>query len=512
MATRKNQVSRTKSLQSPTGGLNAKDPLASMKDTEAVVLENWFPTPSSVDIRNGYENHVTGISGSVDTVAAYTSGTQSKLFCVAGGNIYDVTSAGTVGSALVTGLGNSRFQHVNMGTVGGNFLLMVNGQNKMRIYNGTTWSFDGGSLGITVTGFDTSNAIHINNFKNRLFFVEKDSMNVWYLPVSSVGGAAQLLDFNSLFRLGGYIVAMGNWTIDNASGIDDYAVFITSEGEAALYKGTNPADPANWSLVGTFRMGSPIGRRCLIKASSDVLVVTTDGAFPLSKALLTDRSQSSLAATDKIKGLFNVDANSYKNNFGWQPIIYPEGQKLLINVPAVEGAESYQYVMNTEHGAWCKFTGWQANCFEVFDGGLYYGGSGVVCRADFGQSDNGANIVSVAQQAFNYFANPNAIKQFKMVRPVFISTGNVNPSVLMNTDFNQKRTTSPPSFTDNSGTAWDVGDWDVSSWASGDQIIQRWQTVTGVGYSGGIRVVQDSKNITCRWVSTDIVYEQGGVI
>lgn len=31
-------------------------------------------------------------------------------------------------------------------------------------------------------------------------------------------------------------MAMANWTIDNASGVDDYAAFITSEGEVALYR------------------------------------------------------------------------------------------------------------------------------------------------------------------------------------------------------------------------------------------------------------------------------------
>lgn len=512
MARRTSAPSKTKSVQAPTGGLNAKDPLASMKETEAVTLDNFFPTPSSVDIRNGYENHVTGITGNVDTLATYSAGNGSQLFAVANGSIFDVSSAGTVGSALVTGLSNSRFQHVNMGTAGGNFLVMVNGQDKMRIYNGTTWDFDGGTLGITVTGFDTSNAIHINNFKNRIFLIEKDTMNAWYLPVSSLGGAAQKLDLSGLFKLGGYLMAMANWTIDNASGIDDYAAFVTSEGEVALYKGTNPSSASEWAMVGTFRMGKPVGRRCFCKASADVLMVTTDGAFPLSKALLTDRAQTSLAATNKIQTIFNADVTAYNNNFGWQPIIYPDGQKLLINVPIVENNESYQYVMNTEHGAWTRFTGWSANCFEVFGNGLYYGGNGVVCRADYGQSDNDSNILAVAQQAFNYFGNPNAIKQFKMVRPVFMSSGYVNPSVLMNVDFQQKRTTSPPSFTDNSGTAWDVGDWDISPWTSGDSIIQRWQTVTGIGYCGGIRVVQDSKNLTCKWISTDIVYEQGGVL
>lgn len=499
---------KTKSLQSPTGGLNAKDPLADMKETEAVVLENWFPSRSSVDIRNGYSNHKTGITGTVESLMAYSSGTQSKLFCVASGNIFDASTAGAVGSALVTGLTNSKFQHINMGTAGGEFLLAVNGADKMRVYNGTAWYADGTTT--TVTGFDTINAAHVNNFKNRVFFIEKTSMSAWYLPVASIGGAANELNLSGLFRLGGYLMAMCNWTIDNASGIDDYAAFITSEGEVALYKGTDPSTAADWALVGTFRMGKPIGRRCFTKAGADVLVITTDGAFPLSKALLTDRSQLNLAATDKIQSIFNQDVLSFSTLFGWQPIIFPEGKKLIINIPTT--GESYQYVMNTENGSWCKFTGWNSSCYEVFNGGLYFGGSTVVCRADYGQSDNGSNILAVAQQSFSYFSNPMAVKRFTAVRPIFISNGSVNPSVIMNVDFQQKRTISSPSFTAGGGSAWDVSAWDVSSWESGSGITRRWQTVTGVGHCGGIRIVQDAKNITCQWVSTDIVYEQGGVL
>ena len=504
------RVSRTASIQAPTGGLNAKDPIAAMKETEAVTLENWFPTPSSVDIRGGSDTHVTGFAAAVETLAAYSTGTAQELFAAAGDSIYDVTAAGALGAASVTGLSNARFQYINMGTAGGSFLLLVNGEDKMQVYTGATWYVDGTTT--TVTGFDTADAIHINNFKNRVWFVEKNSLLAWYLPVSSIGGAANSLDLSGLFKLGGYLVAMANWTIDNASGVDDYAAFITSEGEVALYKGTDPSSSTTWALVGTFRMGRPIGRRCFIKAGADVLLLTTDGAFPLSKALLTDRSQLNLAATDKISTIFNRDIKLYGSNFGWQPIIFPSGQKLIINVPETEGAVSSQYVMNTSNGSWAKFTGWNAICWEVLGDNLYFGDATTIKQADTGTSDDGAEIMAVAQQAFSYFGNKTGIKKWNMARCIFSADGDVNPAILINVDFAQNRTTVAPSYTSFTGSEWDVATWDVDGWAVGDTIYKRWQTVTGVGYAGGIRVVTSTANVVCKWQSTDFVYEYGAVL
>lgn len=474
-------------------------------------MENWFPTPASVDIRNGSFSHVTGFSAAVETLAAYNNGANKQLFAAASSSIYDVTAAGSLGAAVVTGKSNARWQTVTMGTPGGFFLMMVNGADKLLRYTGSVWQVDGdGSADIT--GIDTANCIHINNFKNRVWLIEKNSFRAWYLSVSSIGGAANALDLSGLFKLGGFLMAMANWTIDNAAGVDDYAAFITSEGEVALYKGTDPSSATTWALVGTFRMGKPIGRRCFTKAGADVLVLTSDGAFPLSKSLLTDRSQLSLAATDKISNLINDDIKDFQANFGWQPILHPIGNKLIINVPTTENVAAKQYVMNTTHGAWTKFTGWNGFCWEVLDDVLYFGGTTAVYVADDGNDDDGSNINTVCQQAYSYFGRTGQIKKFQMVRPIFVSNGDISPAVLMNVDFAQNRSTSSPSFTATAGTEWDVGVWDVSPWISGDNIVKKWQSVTGVGYAGGIRVVTATSELSCSWQSTDIVFEPGGVL
>lgn len=506
--TRKTRVSKQTSIPAPTGGLNAKDPLADMAQDEAVIMDNYFPMPSSVKSRAGSVNHATGITGVVETLAVYNNGTQKNLFAIADGDIYDATVSGAVGAAVVIGLTNSRFQHINFGTAGGYYLLLVNGEDKMQVYTGTTWYVDGTTT--TVTGFDTADAIHINNFKNRVWFIERDSMNAWYLPVSSIGGAANNIDLSGIFKMGGYLMAMGNWTIDNAAGVDDYACFITSEGEVALYRGTDPSSAATWALVGTFRMGRPLGRRCMCKAGADILVITSDGAFPMSKALLTDRSQTNLAATDKISTLINADTKAYFNNFGWQPIIYPEGNKLILNVPQITNTTSIQYVMNTQHGAWCRFTGWNASCFEILDNNLYYGTNGLVVQCDVGTDDNGVEISGYVQQAFNFFGNKGLQKIFKMARPIFQSQAFTFPTVRINTDFDTTRRNPLQSQSVGTGAEWDTAEWDVTEWVLGDVISKEWRSITGIGIAGGLNISTSLKGLQTEWISTDVIYEVGG--
>lgn len=508
--TTKQRISSQVSVPAPTGGLNAKDPIADMPENEAVIMDNYFPNPSSVENRNGSLLHASDISGVVETLAVYNDGVNQNMFAIVGGDIFDVTTAGAVGTADVTGLTNSRFQYINFGTAGGYTLMLVNGEDKMQLFDGSAWREDGDTT--SVTGFDTADAIHINNFKNRVWFIEKDTMNAWYLPVSSIGGAANNIDLSGIFKLGGYLMAMGNWTIDNAAGIDDYAAFITSEGEVALYKGTDPSSASTWALVGTFRMGRPLGRRCMVKAGADVLVITTDGAFPLSKALLTDRSQLNLAATDKISKLINTDTVAYFNNFGWQPIIYPSGNKLIINVPQIENTQSIQYVMNTQHGAWCRFTGWEAACFEIMDDQLFYGTQNAVIQADVGTADQENEITGYVQQAFSFFGKKGLQKIFKMARPIFQSEAFVFPTTRINVDFNTERKLPLQTSQEGEGATWDVAAWDDADWVLGDIISKDWISIEGIGISGGLNISTSSANIKFNWISTDVIYEVGSSI
>ena len=499
------QIAETVNVPAPTGGLNAKDALAAMPPTDAAVMDNFFPTPSNVVVRNGYLTWASGLPGQVNSLCCYNSATGRKLFAASGANIYDVTSKGAIGAAAVTGQTSDQWQHVNVGTPGAQFLYMVNGSDSPQLFNGTTWqAVNSGSAPISITGVTTSLLIHVQLFKGRVFFIEKNSLRAWYLPLNSVGGAANSLDFSGLCTLGGYLVAMLTWTIDNTGGGDTFAAFITSEGEVLLYRGSDPSYQSSWFLMGQFRVGRPIGRRCFVKLGADVAVISADGLYPLSQALLTDRSQRQDAVSNKITNLINSDVQVYAANFGWQPILFPIGNKLIVNVPAMVGYQ-YQYVMNTVNGSWCRFTGWSANCFELMGDQLFFGGSQVY-QCDTGTSDNGAAINAVAVQAPQYFGTTEQ-KQFTMARPVLYTNSTVRPAFQINADFDLSTPTMVSTFSNSKQTPWG-SPWG-SPWSSKTTIQNAWQNVYGVGMAGSPAMALSLKNATLNWQSTDVCFIKG---
>ena len=506
------QKARTISVSSPVGGLNARDPLAEMKPTDAVILDNMFCTPFNVEMRFGYSVWATGITGNVNTLASYSppSGV-TKLFAMAGGNAYNVSAIGAVGAAVFTGKTSDKWQYVNFGTPAGNFMYLVNGVDKPMLYDGTTWTAIDAASTPSITGVTTSLLVHVTAFKQRLWFTEVNSLRVWYLPTSSIAGAATSFDLSTLFNQGGYIVAMGDWSLDAGYGMDDYGVFVTSEGQVAVYKGTDPASATTWALIGVFDIGSPIGRRCLAKYAGDLTVISKDGLAPLSKALMSSRINSQEMLTDKVQHTMTDYTIGFGNNFGWQTINFPQESMLILNIPA-SATTSYQLVMNTISGAWSRWTNVNAFCWELNADLLYFGGNGIVYKMWDTQLDNTSSINFEALQAFNYFGNQSQLKQVKMIRPIISTDG--SPALLLgvNMDYDMTAPVGTPSFTANNAALWDTAVWDVGTWGGSLQIKRDWQSAFGLGYSAAIHIVGSSKYAQLQWASTDYVIEQGGII
>jgi hypothetical protein len=506
-----------KSIPAPIGGLNARDSIADMPETDAVILDNWFPTTTNIQVRNGYVTQNSNPVGWVETIMAY-NGPTKKLFSIATENkIRDVTSSLTGGSAAVTGLTNARFQYVNIATAGGNFLLAVNGADKLQGFDGTSWWVDGDGTH-DITGFDTATAIHVNLHKSRVWMTQKNTTKAYYLGLNSIAGAATAFDFGSLFQLGGYLMGMATWSINDGSGLDDYAVFVSSEGEVLIYKGYDPAFTSTWALAAHFRIGRPIGRRFFVKDGADLVLITADGAVTLSKSVLSDRSKPQEAISYKISNLINNDVMTYNANFGWQPVLYPIGKKFIVNVPQTENVRQYQYVMNKINGAWCTFgflagsSPWNAACFEVFNDSLYFGGNNGVFKCDTGSDDNGSNIVATAKPAFSYFNKRGLQKLFTMIKPYFFSPANVQALVALNVDFSDTAPTSAVPATPGGGTPlWDVSPWDTTAWGGSPSVSGVWQTVNGVGNAATCKIVVATKQ-PISLQAIDYVYQPGGIL
>jgi len=367
---------------------------------------------------------------------------------------------------------------------------------------------------IGITGVDSSSFINVNLFKNRLYFTQKNTLACWYLDVNAIGGVANPLYFGSIARNGGFLQAMGTWTLDAGQGADDYAVFVTSMGEVIVYNGTDPTSSTTWALKGVWQMGQTFNRRCFFKWAGDLLLLTQDGLVPLASALQSSRLDPRVNLTDKIYYPISQAATNFYANFGWQIQYFASENMLILSIPTSAGME--QYVMHTITKAWARFTGIQAYCWEVSgDNTMHFGGDGFVGNFYTASSDNGTNITATVQQAYSYFDSPGQNKRFTMVRPILQSDGGL-PSVLcgLSVDFQPIDNSGAISFNPSSQSVgvWDTAKWDANNWGGGLITTRIWQGVTGIGFAGSINLTAVAQGIDLHWASTDYVMEAGGVL
>ena len=501
------KTSQSVSIPAPVRGWNARDSLANMPEDFAVELENVFPNLTSCDLRSGYESHSTGNgTGAVETLVEYAGPVTRKLLSAAGSVIYDSTAAGG-STPIATGKTNARWQTTMMGTAGGNFLYFVNGADAPIYYNGSAF------VTPTLSSVTAADIIGVTTHQRRLFFVFKESLTFGYLPVVSVAGTVSTFDLSGLCRKGGYLMAIGSWTRDGGSGPDALFVAITSEGEVILYSGNDPSTAADWVLSGVFSIGKPIGRRCIEKVGADLIVTTQDGAISLTTFLPIDQvGSSSQAMSTNIQNEFLASARDYSSNFGWQSLHYPQGSYQLFNIPT-STTVALQYVINTQTGAWCKFTNQNAACWALYNGDLYFGAQdgGVIYKADIGVSDNAANIDWKIRPAFSYYGARGNQKLFTLCRPHFTTTGSPGFAIDLNVDFSSAAPTSVPSEPIIAGALWDVSTWDESYW-TGEAQVANWVTVMGLGEAASPAIHGATKSITIKFNSYDMIWQQGNAI
>lgn len=486
----------TKAIPAPTDGWDALSPLALMDPKRSPILINWVPRPGWVELRAGYLPWSEVSTLPVETIMVYRGEGAEQAFAASSSKIYNIT-AQYQNTPVVTGLTNARWQYVNFSnsTSGATARVIqcVNGIDQLQMYDGTTWTVP--SITGLPNGLGTSSIRSIHAQKQRLWYLLNDSLGqpstvVAFMPTAAIQGAINgTQDLSSLWSRGGYLQAMADWTIDGGNGPQDYVVFLSSRGQASIYQGTDPSTPSAWSLVGTFQLPPPIGTRCVTSLGSDVGVITQQGVLPLSSALPFDPSADrSVAITSRIQNAMSQAANSYSGNFGWQLISFPLQQLIFLNVPIQENAQQQQYVMNALTGAWCQFTGWNANCFEIFNNMLMFGdNTGSVNQGYIGSSDLFSNINADMQCAFNYFEDPGRIKRMTLVQPLLTASGNITPTMAVDYDFTTSTATAPVS-TITGGALWDVAKWDVALWPSGSTNLISWYSVEAIGHALAIRM------------------------
>jgi len=326
-------------------------------------------------------------------------------------------------------------------------------------------------------------------YKNRLWFTQRESLSAWYLDVDSIGGSATEFPMGGIFANGGSLIFGQRWSLESggSGGLSDQNIFVTTEGEVAIYQGTSPNEASTWSLVGVYRIGAPLGKRAYLRGGGDLAIATTVGLVPLSKAISLDVTALNVATISyKIADAW-TEAVQLRGEQNWQCMIWPEKKMALIAIPdRIGSSDPVIFVSNTETGAWGRYTNWQGLCMTVFGGQLYFGSpEGKIFQAEVSGLDDGETYSGAVVPLFDDMEFSAGAKIGKMARARVRASTNITDNVSMLADFNIElppAPDAPPVFASNQ---WGVGVWGTSTWDSAvpNVLNQNWRSAGAVGYS-----------------------------
>jgi hypothetical protein len=408
-------------LPAPINGLVTSESVLGTIQASAQVLDNWYPTRRGVMMRRGSRTDasISTIDEPVRSLIVYNAPTAKRLFAASATKIFDVTSVGSPvvpPAASVSNQTSGYYSFVNFATSGGQYLTVVNGTDPLLLYNPLDgWKQITGTSTPAITGADTRNLQQVWVYRNRQFFIEARSLIVRFLPSGSVTGALGEINLNGVFQRGGAVVLGATWSIDSGSGLDDKCVIITDQGEAAIFQGSNPASATDWSLVGLYDVGPPMGNRAVMKNGGDLIIGTKAGMIPISASVQKDPEQTTIAALSR-----NIEPDWRKNaseraTLPWEIVKDPAGGYCIVSMPiTTPGQDRIAYLMNLETGKWCRYTNWDARCLAYHNGNLYFGTSdGRVKIANIGGNDDGAPIYYTAIGNPESFGSPSVQKTIR---------------------------------------------------------------------------------------------------
>lgn len=530
-------------MPAPVRGLNTVDSFALMDPQYGLSIQNFICTPQGLSVRQAYKRWTTNLPGPTTSLLTYhgKTSTSSKLFAVSSGEFYDVTNPGDAGSPVITGLtpeaGYWQSAVQSNSTAPNSFMFAVNGVDMPQMYDGTNWiacsqvSTPAGP-GQFKTTDNNGTAVNIANFvdvllhQQRLWFVAGNSTKAYYLDIASVGGNLTAFDFGPFFPSGGNLQKLATWTGDMSGSLGSQAVLVamSDRGDVVIYAGGNPQDSNDWKMSGQLKIGAPIGRRCTTQYQGDLLLLTQDGLVPMSRYIASGRTDSSAAVTYKIGPTISNIVSQYGDKPGFECVVYPGNDVMLMNVPQSSQVNNFQFCMHTQTMGWTQFTGWPAQCFGQFKDALYFGGPDFIGICFTGYKDDaeldgsgGNNVIATAMSAFNSLDDqigaPGLIKQVTQIKPYIIS-GILNPkiSVGVNADFNLIPITGSATVAPNTGGIWDLSTWDHpdATWVGTLIPYNRWSRVTCYPGSYFAVVLSVSAVEDTLWSATDLMIRVGG--
>lgn len=472
----------TKLRPAPLRGLNLSDPITALKEGDALRLDDWVCRSDGLHTRGGY-TVVWGQYGA--PVAALLSYPGQLLTCTATA-IYDE------GTPVQTGCLGGDWQGIVQANPGGQHLVCVNGADLPKTFGGWQW----GEAGIT--GVNGRNLFALALHQRRVFLLERNTLNVWYLGIDAIGGPASVFPMHAQCRKGGHVAGIASLSGDGGRGPDDRICIVTSEGELIVYAGADPDFKASWQLVGVWNVPKPLGTRPFGQIGGSLALLTADGVIDIPRALASSEGgRPSLSE--------RVD-----------PLIGTKGRAIIDSGSAgvmLVDAGATQLVRSDQ--GWSRFTGFSdASCWAEHSGALYFGtSSGQLCRYG-AEDDANVPIQSFAVDAFSPLGT-GANKTMRRVRPHYKLAHPYVPRIEALTDYREPPASFAAANTDSRYWQWDEVTWlsQPLPWyrVNVSSRVHLWRSLSGRGRDVALMMSLQTKSPVI-WTGYDVAFEAGGAL
>jgi hypothetical protein len=495
-------------MPAPTGGLNRSDPIDNMPPNDAQDLVNLFPNGRSASLRGGYDL-LCQTSGKADLAVHFLhtlplqDGT-TQLVTACDDAIYEVSS-GT--QSDITGATTPSDGDWNA-AIFANRLYMCNGVDVVQVYTGSGTCSDS-----TFTGPALTSLINVSSYKERLYFVEKNTLSVWYGGTKSVGASALTeFEMDYFFKLGGYLLFAGSWTNQLATTSADLFFAVSSEGEILFYNGSDPAEP--WQLVARFVIGKPLGYRAFVRVNQDVWILTQQGIVPVSSLFTADLDT---IISDGVGRKINPLIASYAAGVPFSPLWtgkhWHNGRRVYIQVPTSE-TTAILAVYGQDAKGWTTYelnTPTDCMAIEVSDGTPYIASNGgAIYEFETGYNDNGNAINYSGRLAPSFYGSRGNYKVFADIRPLMYTKRGISMALAIETNFQEVSSLDTIPTTPGTFTAWGAP-WG-SDWSEGAVYIYDRHATKGQGHSGAIRFAGSARDAPLELFGFEVRFDLGGQV
>ena len=534
MQQQRQQATTGTTIPSSIEGINAVESLAMMSMAECVYTYNLVAQDLGMVVRKGFEEVAKGWEGGIGKTAIPFEGhkdADDKLFVANDEGIWDCTSRGDLAPTQVLEWGDTTgdagYCSFVLFSNDGNdlFILLCDAQNGYHVYTQTTdtWAkVTQGTEAGEVDGIDPTNFDFVMVWKNRVWFVEQDSANGWYLDVATLYGTVTQFNFGSQFRQGGSLRAIYNWSLDGGVGLDDMLVVVSGAGDVVVYQGTDPDDASKFSLIGSWFIGGvPLGNRFGTEFGGEVYILSVYGLLPISQLLNgSSTNDPNTYLTAKISPFVRRVMAERREELGWQVVVHTEDAQIHIETPQDLLNGNVAFVQYFGNQAWSMIRGLDKYHTVSWRGQTYWT-SGVTNSLQIkeGYRDNvwlepevdgvAAPVDWSVLTSFQDLGTGPSNKRVQYIRPNFLADSIPAYSVIARYNYDINEISTVPSGSLQEPGRWDIGRWDDAIWGGSAAVIDSARGSFGIGRHVAVAMRGRSAANTIL-VAFDLLVDQGG--